>query len=158
GMPPVTVDEVVDALHHLAVTSGPWALFPDAFPELSLPDEAHELLYIIEPLGVLAGGRGKLPPYAGQPRRSSPLAFSITPAPRRLALAEVDDLLHELEALPLSRQALTTIRRSRHRRPEPTRVAALILFGTFLLVVLAVLAAATLVTGSLPFDLRSLLP
>src|SRR5262249_26302769 len=147
GMPALTVDDVVDTLRHLAVTSGPRALFPDTLPELSLPDEAHELLAIVEPLRVLAGGHGKLPWYAGEPLGFSPLGFSITQAPVRLALDEIAALLHEIEALPMTQPALSTMRRSRYRRPEPTRVAALILFGTTLLVLLGLLAFTAFATG-----------
>src|SRR5260370_7845211 len=39
GMPAITLKDVVDALRHLAVTSGPPALFPAAHAQLSLPHQ-----------------------------------------------------------------------------------------------------------------------
>ena len=168
GMPAITLKDVVDALRHLAVTSGPAALFPDALGQLSLPDEARELLYVVSPLVALASGRRRLPRHAGERLRGSPLAFSITQAPVCHALEEVALLLEHVQLLPLTRPALTTIRRVRVRRPvrrpvrraEPTRAEVAILLGTLLLALLVLLAVAALVNGSLslPFDPRRLLP
>lgn len=139
GLPPVTLADLVEALEHLAGQSGPAALLSDAETILSLPDEARELSHLVGPLVAVAAGKS-LPRHAGSRIPASRITFSISQAPVRAALADVGGTLRRLEALPIARPELTTLRRRRSRRAEPSRAAAGILLGALLLGILAVLA------------------
>lgn len=148
GLPPVTLADLVEALEHLASQSGPAALLRDADTVLSLPDEARELSHLIGPLVAVAAGK-RLPRHAGSRVPASRLTFSISQAPVRAALAYVGGTLRRLEALPIARPELTTLRR-RLRRAEPARAAAGILLGALLLGILAVLAVALVSLSAAP--------
>lgn len=151
GLPPITLHDAVEALHVLAVISGPNALFPGANADLSLPDEARELLYLLEPLSALAVANGRLPKYAGARLRAAPLAFSLSQPKTDAALAAVVDVLRQLMRLPLQHPRLTTIRK---RGPaEPTHGAAFIMLLMLIAVVAALILVLSLATGG-PFQFR----
>lgn len=149
GLPPVTLEDLVEALEHLAGQSGPAALLRDAETVLSLPDEARELTHLVSPLTAVAAGK-RLPRHAGSRVSASRITFSVSQAPVRAALSYVGGTLRRLETLPLARPELTTLRHGRPRRSEPTRAASGILLGTLLLGILAVLAILLVMLTSAP--------
>lgn len=149
GLPPVALADLVEALEHLAGQSGPAALLRDADTVLSLPDEARELSHLVGPLVAVAAGK-RLPRHAGSRVPASRLTFSISQAPVRAALASVGGTLRRLETLPIARPELTTLRRRRLRRAEPTRAAAGILLGALLLGILAVLTILLVTLSAAP--------
>ena len=118
GLPGITLDDVIEALRELAVTTGPTSLFPDAQPEVSLPDEARELLYIVEPLAVLTQPGRRLPRHAGARLRAAPLLFSLSQSRTSAALMEVAAVLRQLVSLPVAKPELTTIRQPRQPRQQ----------------------------------------
>ena len=151
GLPPITLQDVVEALHVLAVISGPNALFPGANADLSLPDEARELLYLLEPLSALAVANGRLPRHAGARLRAAPLAFSLSQPKTDAALAAVSDVLRQLMRLPLQHPKLTTIRK---RGPaEPNHTVSFIMLLMMIAVVAALILVLSLATGG-PFQFR----
>ena len=105
-------------LRMLATVSGPTALFPEGEATLSLPDEARELLYLVEPLAVLSHANGRLPRHAGNRLAAAPLAFSLGQSKTSTALDDVAVILRLLMRLPLRQRALTTIR-DRDTAPLP---------------------------------------
>lgn len=151
GLPPITLQDLVEALHVLAVISGPNALFPGANADLSLPDEARELLYLLEPLSALAVANGRLPKYAGARLRAAPLAFSLSQPKTDAALDAVADVLRQLMGLPLQHPKLTTIRK--RGAAESTRAASFIMLLMLVAVVAALILVLSLATGG-PFQLR----
>ena len=154
GLPPVTLDDLVEALHQLAVLHGPAALYPDAVPQLSLPDEAREILYIVEPIAAIAQLRDRLPRHAGFPLRAAPLTFSLTQAKTAAALDAVLALLRQIVALPLRQPTLTTLREPRLLMAEPTGASVAILLCALLLALILVLLLAAFATDPLlPFEL-----
>lgn len=154
GLPPVTLDDLVESLHQLAAVHGPSALYPDAVPQLSLPDEAREILYIVEPIAALAQLKDRLPRHAGFPLRAAPLTFSLTQAKTAAALDDVLSLLRQLVALPLRQPTLTTLREPRLTMTEPTgAVVAILLCTLFLAITLVALIAAIATNPLLPFEL-----
>ena len=118
GLPAITLDDVVESLRMLATVSGPTALFPEDEATLSLPDEARELLYLIEPLEALSRANGRLPRHAGNRLAAAPLAFSLGQSKTGTALNDVVVILRLLMRLPLRQRALTTIR-DRDTAPLP---------------------------------------
>lgn len=152
GLPPITLDDLIEALRTLATTTGPRALFPNTQAELSLPDEARELLYVVEPLAALGTSGGRLPRHAGERLRGAALAYTLTQARTRTALAEIEAILLEITRLPLGQPGLTTIRRRRVApRHESTWAADFILVLALLLAVIGVYAVISLLTqGFLP--------
>ena len=169
GLPAITLDDLVESLRDLAADSGPRALFP-GFEDLSIPDEARELVYLFEPLGAVATGRQRLPRHAGEHLRAAPLAFSLMHPKTRAALLEVIQLLHLLMRTPLHRPELTTFRAARLRAAQPAQLArsaqggsgaAAILIGALIFAVLIIITIVSLATdGTLPFgvDPSTLLP
>jgi hypothetical protein len=154
GLPPVTLDDLVEALHQLAVVNGPTALYPDAEPQLSLPDEAREILYIVEPIAAIAQLHDRLPRHAGLPLRAAPLTFSLTQTKTAAALDAVLALLRQIVALPLRQPTLTTLREPRLLMAEPTGAAVAILLCALLLALILVLLLAAFATDPLlPFEL-----
>jgi hypothetical protein len=151
GLPAITLDEVIEALRELAVGTGPAALFPGASPEFSLPDEARELLYVVEPLAVVTQPGRRLPRHAGARLRAAPLLFSLSQARTSAALAEVIAVLRLIVRLPMAPRELTTIRQTRVGRRESTALADVILVLALLLGIAGVLAILTLVTHSVFF-------
>ena len=151
GLPVITLDEVIEALRELAVGTGPAALFPGASPEFSLPDEARELLYVVEPLAVVTQPGRRLPRHAGARLRAAPLLFSLSQARTSAALAEVIAVLRLIVRLPMAPRELTTIRQTRVGRRESTALADVILVLALLLGIVGVLAILTLVTHSVFF-------
>jgi hypothetical protein len=149
GLPAITLDEVIEALRELAVETGPAALFPGASPEFSLPDEARELLYVVEPLAVVTQPGRRLPRHAGARLRAAPLLFSLSQARTSAALAEVIAVLRLIVRLPMAPRELTTIRQTRVGRRESTALVDVILVVALLLGVVGVLAILTLVTHSI---------
>jgi hypothetical protein len=159
GLPSVTVGEVLEALRHLAADSGPAALFPDAEVMLSIPDEARELLYLVDPLLTLARVGARLPRHAGVRLRAAPLTFTLTRVQTKAALADVAWALRELMAVPLRQPALSTIRSRHVARRESTTAAVTILASTLGLAIIVGLAVAFVVMhGTLPFNLSRFLP
>lgn len=151
GLPPITLDDLTEALRILAATSGPHALFPNTEAELSLPDEARELLYVMEPLTAIGAANGRLPRHAGARLRGAALSYTLTQPRARAALQEIVGILREIAGLPLGQPGLTTIRRRRAGRPESTLAADVILVLALLLAALGAFAVAALVTqGHLP--------
>lgn len=146
GLPGITLDDVIEALRELAISIGPAALFPDAQPEVSLPDEARELLYVVEPLTVMTQPGRRLPRHAGARLRAAPLLFSLSQARTSAAFIEVNAILRQIVRLPLTRPELTTIRQprvmrySRTGRRESTVLADVILIFTLILGIAGVLA------------------
>jgi hypothetical protein len=161
GLPAITLDDVVESLSLLATVSGPTVLFPEGEATLSLPDEARELLYLVEPLATLSHANGRLPRHAGNRLLAAPMAFSLGQSKTSTALDDIVVLLRLLMHLPLRQRALTTLRRRdtapprRHsRRPEPTRGAEVILLAMLLIVVGGVLVLLALLSGNpLPISL-----
>lgn len=155
GLPGITLDEVVEALRELAASTGPAALFPGAQPDVSLPDEARELLYIVEPLAVLTQPGRRLPRHAGERLRAAPLLFSLSQARTSAALAEVVAVLRQIVRLPLAQPELTTIRQPRMplvprvRKRESTALADVILIVALLLGVVGVFVIISLVIHAL---------
>lgn len=111
GLPAVTLDDLVESLRTLAAVSGPNALYPENDAEMSLPDEARELLYLVEPVAAAPQTNRRLPRYAGERLRSAALTFSLGQPKTNAALLEVIAVLRLLRQLPLQRHELTTIRR-----------------------------------------------
>lgn len=157
GLPAVTLDEVIEALRELAVGTGPAALFPGAEALLSLPDEARELLYVMEPLAVVTQPGRRLPRHAGERLRAAPLLFSLSQSRTSAALVEVVAVLRQLVRLPLAQPELTTIRQpllqlqmqprqSRPGRRESTALADMILVGALLLGIIGVFIIVSLLT------------
>ncbi|HLZ21970.1 MAG TPA: hypothetical protein VKQ30_07600 [Ktedonobacterales bacterium] len=155
GLPGITLDDVIEALRELAIGTGPAALFPGASPDISLPDEARELLYVVEPLAALTQPGRRLPRHAGARLRAAPLLFSLSQSRAAAALAEVIAVLRQIVRLPMAQPELTTIRQPlllqpRMGRRESTALADMILVLTLLLgiagvlVILFFLAHATL--------------
>jgi hypothetical protein len=159
GLPPITLEDVIEALRTLVMTTGPAALFGED-PGVSLPDEARELLYIVEPLATLAQGNRRLPRHAGARISGAGLAFSLGQPRTTAALAVVVTLLDELMRLPLGRPELTTIRQprlprqptqprvQRVQRREPTLLAEAILLVALLLALAGAVAIALVVSGT----------
>lgn len=112
GLPAVTLADLVEALRLLSIKSGPQALFPETAAQLSLPDEARELLYLVEPLTLVAQARNRLPRYAGVRLGAVALTFSLTQAKSATALNAIASALRQLMALPLRQPQLTTLRES----------------------------------------------
>jgi|GEM_PF-2162190 hypothetical protein len=157
GLPPITLDDLLESLLLLAVVSGPTALFPEEQATLSVPDEAHELLYLVEPLVALGEGHTPLPKHAGARLRAAPLWFSLTQPKTGAALHDVAASLDALMRLPLRPQELTTLDdRSGLLNAEPVRGAAVILLGALIFALAIIAAIASLVAsgGILPFDIR----
>ena len=154
GLPAITLDEVIEALRDLAVGTGPAALFPGAEASLSLPDEARELLYIVEPLAVLTQPGRRLPRHAGERLRAAPLLFSLSQPRTSAALVEVVAVLRQIVRLPLAQPELTTIRPSRVQpltrprggRRESTALADIILVLALLLGIVGILVILSLLT------------
>lgn len=154
GLPPVTLEDLIESLRQLAAVNGPGALYPDAEPQLSLPDEAREILYIVEPLAALAQQKARLPRHAGIPLRAAPLAFSLSQSKTAAALDDVLSLLRQLVALPLRQATLTTLREPRLTVTEPTgAVVAILLCALLLAVTLVALVAAVATNPLLPFEI-----
>ncbi len=162
GLPAITLDDVVESLRTLATVSGPTALFPEGEATLSLPDEARELLYLIEPLATLSRANGRLPRHAGNRLLAAPLAFSLGQSKTSAALDDVVVILRLLVRLPLRQRELTTIRGSDRtarlrqgmrqrwgpRRAEPTGGAAIILLAMLLLLLGGALILFATIFGS----------
>lgn len=146
GLPPITLDDLTETLRSLATTSGPRALFPNTQAELSLPDEARELLYIMEPLTALSAASGRLPRHAGERLRGAALSYTLTQSRTRAALAELIAILREITQLPLGQPGLTTIRRRRAARPESTMAADFILVLALLLAAIGIFAIISVLT------------
>ncbi len=144
GLPPITLDDLIEALRTLAATSGPSALFPNTQAELSLPDEARELLYVVEPLAVASAASGRLPRHAGARRSGAALSYTLTQPRTRAALEEIVVILREIVRLPLGQPGLTTIRRRRAARPESTLAADFILVLALLLAAIGIFAVVSL--------------
>ncbi|HEX8036975.1 MAG TPA: hypothetical protein VF510_24165 [Ktedonobacterales bacterium] len=154
GLPPVTLEDLIESLHQLAVVHGPSALYPDAEPQLSLPDEAREILYIVEPVAALAQLKNRLPRHAGLPLRAAPLTFSLTQAKTAAAFDDVLSLLRQLVGLPLRQPTLTTLREPRLAMSEPTgAVVAIMLCALLLAITLVGLIAIVATNPLLPFEL-----
>jgi hypothetical protein len=174
GLPAITLDDLIESLRLLAVVSGPSALFPEAQAEMSLPDEARELLYLLEPMAAAVQAGGRLPKHAGARLRAAALTFTLSQPKTRASLAEVIAVLRLLMRLPLQPRELTTLRRPQRprqpppqrsrrgprvarrslRRAEPTQGAAVILLAMLIFALLAAAAFFSLVSsGSLPFGL-----
>jgi hypothetical protein len=178
GLPAITLDDLIESLRLLAVVSGPSALFPEAQAEMSLPDEARELLYLLEPMAAAAQAGGRLPKHAGARLRAAALTFTLSQPKTRASLAEVIAVLRLLMRLPLQPRELTTLRRPQRprqppsppppqrprrgprvarrslRRAEPTQGAAVILLAMLIFALLAAAAFFSLASsGSLPFGL-----
>ncbi len=175
GLPAITLDDLIESLRLLAVVSGPSALFPEAQAEMSLPDEARELLYLLEPMAAAVQAGGRLPKHAGERLRAAALNFTLSQPKTRASLAEVIAVLRLLMRLPLQPRELTTLRRPQRprqptpqrrqqrgpraarrslRRAEPTQGAAVILLAMLIFALLAAAAFFSLVSsGSLPFGL-----
>jgi hypothetical protein len=177
GLPAITLDDLIESLRLLAVVSGPSALFPEAQAEMSLPDEARELLYLLEPMAAAVQAGGRLPKHAGARLRAAALTFTLSQPKIRASLAEVITVLRLLMRLPLQPRELTTLRRPQRprqpppqrsrrsrrgprvarrslRRAEPTQGAAVILLAMLIFALLAAAAFFSLVSsGSLPFGL-----
>lgn len=154
GLPPVTLEDMIEALRQLAAVNGPSALYPDAEPQLSLPDEARELLYIVEPIAALAQRKARLPRHAGLPLHAVPLTFSLTQAKTAAALDDVLSLLRQLVALPLRQPTLTTLREPRLGMNEPTgAVVAILLCALLLAITLVSLIAVVATNPLLPFEI-----
>lgn len=151
GLPPITLDDLIEALRTLATSTGPRALFPNTQAELSLPDEARELLYLLAPLAAIGAAGNRLPRHAGERLRGAALTYTLTQARTRTALAEIEAILTEMARLPLGQPGLTTIRRRRVVRSESTWAADFILVLALLLAVIGVYAViAVLTQGILP--------
>jgi hypothetical protein len=179
GLPAITLDDLIESLRLLAVVSGPSALFPEAQAEMSLPDEARELLYLLEPMAAAAQAGGRLPKHAGERLRAAALTFTLSQPKTRSSLAEVIAVLRLLMRLPLQPRELTTLRRPQRPRPPPspspqrarpqrgprvarrslrrvesTQGAAVILLAMLIFALLAAAAFFSLASsGSLPFGL-----
>ena len=174
GLPAITLDDLIESLRLLAVVSGPSTLFPEAQAEMSLPDEARELLYLLEPMAAAVQAGGRLPKHAGARLRAAALTFTLSQPKTRASLAEVITVLRLLMRLPLQPRELTTLRRPQRprqpppqrsrrgprvarrslRRAEPTQGAAVILLAMLIFALLAAAAFFSLVSsGSLPFGL-----
>jgi hypothetical protein len=174
GLPAITLDDLIESLCLLAVVSGPSALFPEAQAEMSLPDEARELLYLLVPMAAAVQAGGRLPKHAGARLRAAALTFTLSQPKTRASLAEVIAVLRLLMRLPLQPRELTTLRRPQRprqpppqrsrrgprvarrslRRAEPTQGAAVILLAMLIFALLAAAAFFSLVSsGSLPFGL-----
>ncbi|MGH2515365.1 MAG: hypothetical protein ACRDHP_06890 [Ktedonobacterales bacterium] len=146
GLPAITLDEVIEALRELAVGTGPAALFPGAQPDVSLPDEARELLYVVEPLAALTQPGRRLPRHAGERLRAAPLLFSLSQVRTAAALADVIAILRQIKRLPLAQPELTTIRQPRMGRREPTALADIILVLALLLGIIGILVVLSLLS------------
>ncbi len=154
GLPPVTLADLVESLRELAAVTGPGALYPDAEPQLSLPDEARELLYMVGPIATLAQSKSHLPKHAGLALRAAPLTFSLTQPKTAAALDDVFSLLRQIVALKLRQPTLTTLREPRITMSEPTGAVVAILFCALLLAItLVALVAAVATNPLLPFEL-----
>lgn len=154
GLPPVTLEDLMESLRQLAAVNGPVALYPDAEPQLSLPDEARELLYMVEPIAALTQSKARLPRHAGMALRAAPLMFSLTQAKTAAALDDILSLLRQIVALPLRQPTLTTLREPRIAMSEPTGVVVAILFCALLLAITLVALVAAITTNPLlPFEL-----
>jgi hypothetical protein len=174
GLPAITLDDLIESLRLLAVVSGPSALFPEAQAEMSLPDEARELLYLLVPMAAAVQAGGRLPKHAGARLRAAALTFTLSQPKTRASLADVITVLRLLMRLPLQPRELTTLRRPQRprqpppqrsrrgprvarrslRRAEPTQGAAVILLAMLIFALLAAAAFFSLVSsGSLPFGL-----
>jgi hypothetical protein len=175
GLPAITLDDLIESLRLLAVVSGPSTLFPEAQAEMSLPDEARELLYLLEPMAAAVQAGGRLPKHAGARLRGAALTFTLSQPKTRASLVEVITVLRLLMRLPLQPRELTTLRRPQRprqppppqrsrrgprvarrslRRAEPTQGAAVILLAMLIFALLAAAAFFSLVSsGSLPFGL-----
>lgn len=153
GLPPVTLDELVDSLYHLARVAGPRALFPGAPVTLSVPDEARELLYLCDPLLAVATSRNTFPKYAGARLKAAPLAFTLSHRKTATALVEVVAVLERLVQAPLRAPELTTLSVSPLRIVrEPTGWAAAILFGTLIFGIGIIVVVVGMITGGIiPF-------
>lgn len=146
GLPPITLDDLIEALRILAATSGPQALFPNTQAELSLPDEARELLYVVGPLAAVGTSSRRLPRHAGARLSGAALSYTLTQPRARAALAEIEAILGEISLLPLGQPGLTTLRRRRAARPESTLAADFILVLALLLAAIGIFAAISLLT------------
>lgn len=146
GLPPITLDDLTEALRNLASTSGPRALFPNTQAELSLPDEARELLYVIGPLAAVSASSGRLPRHAGARLAGAALSYTMTQPRIQAALAEIEAILREIAHLPLGQPGLTIIRRRRAARPESTLAADFILVLALLLAAIGIFAIISVLT------------
>ena len=153
GLPPMTLDELVDSLYHLARVAGPRALFPGMPVTLSVPDEARELLYLCDPLVAVTTSRNTFPKYAGARLRAAPLAFTLSHRKTASALVDVVAVLEKLVQAPLRAPQLTTLPVSPLRRVrEPTGLAAAILFGTLIFGIGIIIVVVGMITGGIiPF-------
>ena len=173
GMPAISLSDLLEALTLLCAVTGPRALSASAARDLSdgapapvlvsLPDEARELLYMIEPLLALASGRQRLPRHAGARLRAAPLTFCLTQPQMLAALTRVAAPLRQLMGEPLRLPELTTLPqpllRPFSRMPEPTSEAAFILLATLIVSVLLIGVIAVRLAGvPLPFGIDQMLP